>query len=113
MGPILIAFFGNYHGARHLRDDETDLLFCMYGKLRQLANVVNRRPSTIQCAYDLEVANFQDVEISLTRRAMSKHRLQFFETILVAAWVGAGPGRKAFSSGYTFGDRFISNVSSY
>jgi hypothetical protein len=33
-----------------------------------LANVVNRQPASFQFAYDLEVVNFQDVEISMIRR---------------------------------------------
>jgi hypothetical protein len=41
------------------------------GNSRQLANVVNRQPAPIQFAYDLEVVNFQDVEISLIRRELT------------------------------------------
>lgn len=37
---------------------------------KALANVVNRQPASFQFAYDLEAVNFQDVEISMIRRAV-------------------------------------------
>lgn len=37
--------------------------------LQVLATAVNRQPATIQCAYDPDLENFQDVEISMIRRA--------------------------------------------
>jgi hypothetical protein len=39
----------------------------------QLANVVNRQPDSIQCVYDLDVVNYQDVDISMIRRVRSFH----------------------------------------
>jgi hypothetical protein len=49
--------------------------------LVQLANAENQHSASIQCAYDLNVVNFQDVEISMMRRAIWKQAADTFRTL--------------------------------